>query len=296
MYSYAYYELGDHHDAEDATERTFLLALTHLGRFEERAQPSDGEGASTFRVWLFRIARNVVANQRRAHRRRPEAPLEAAAVVHDPLDVERDATARAEAATAWAAVGRLPGDRRRAVVLRFVDEMSTAEIAGVLGKTEGAVRVLIHRALRSVARDLGRARAMSLPPSERAEADALLTDLYLDALLAARERHATDAPTAADLDPAVRAVAARLAADLGRVHPSFRFEERLAARLAEAAARLRLAMAAGAEAASAPTRAGDPAGAPGDPADEIGAWPVDADPARRPTAAAAAGRCSSAGP
>ena len=155
VYSYAYYELGDHHDAEDATERTFLLALTHLGRFEERAQPADGEGASTFRVWLFRIARNVVANQRRAHRRRPEAPLEAAAVVRDPLDVERDAAARADAATAWAAVGRLPGDRRRAVVLRFVEEMSTAEIAGVLGRSEGAVRVLIHRALRSVARDLG---------------------------------------------------------------------------------------------------------------------------------------------
>ena len=53
------------------------------------------------------------------------------------------------------AVGRLAGDRRRAVVLRFVEEMSTAEIAGVLGKSEGAVRVLIHRALRSVARDLG---------------------------------------------------------------------------------------------------------------------------------------------
>ena len=154
VYSYAYYELGDHHEAEDATERTFLLALTHLHRFEERAQPADGEGASTFRVWLFRIARNVVANMRRARRRRPEAPLAAAALVHDPLDVERDAAARAEAATAWAAVGRLPGDRRRAVVLRFVDEMSTAEIAGVLGKTEGAVRVLIHRALRSVARDL----------------------------------------------------------------------------------------------------------------------------------------------
>ena len=52
------------------------------------------------------------------------------------------------------AVDRLPGDRRRALILRFVDEMSTAEIAGVLGRSEGAVRVLIHRALRSVARDL----------------------------------------------------------------------------------------------------------------------------------------------
>jgi RNA polymerase sigma-70 factor (ECF subfamily) len=158
VYSYAFYELGDHHEAEDATERTFLAALTNLGRFEERARPADGEGASTFRVWLFQIARNSVANQRRARRRHPQAPLEAAALVADPLDIERGATTRDDTAAAWKAVGRLPSDRRRAVVLRFVEEMSTAEIAGVLGRSEGAVRVLIHRALRTVARDLeGRA-------------------------------------------------------------------------------------------------------------------------------------------
>ena len=78
VYSYAFYELRDHHEAEDATERTFLAALTNLGRFEERARPADGEGASTFRVWLFQIARNAVAERRRTLRRRPEAPLEAA--------------------------------------------------------------------------------------------------------------------------------------------------------------------------------------------------------------------------
>jgi len=159
VYGYAFYQLGDHHDAEDATERTFLAALAALPRFEERARPADGEGASTFRVWLFRIARNVVANTRRARRRHPTAPLDAAAVVPDPLDIEGRAAAREDVAAAWAAVGRLPADRRRAIVLRFVDEMSTAEIAGVLGRSENAVRVLIHRALRSVARDLGRGRA-----------------------------------------------------------------------------------------------------------------------------------------
>jgi len=155
VYSYAYYELGDHHEAEDATERTFVAALTNLGRFEERATPTDGEGASTFRVWLFRIARNVVANSRRTLYRHPAAPLEAAAAVPDPLDVETAAATRDEAAAAWRAVSRLPVDRRRAVVLRFVDEMSTAEIAGILGRSEGAVRVLLHRALRTVARELG---------------------------------------------------------------------------------------------------------------------------------------------
>lgn len=156
VYSYAYYELGDHHEAEDATERTFLAALRNLDRFEERARPADGEGASTFRVWLLQIARNIVANERRGRRRRPQAPLEAAALVSDPLDVEGRAALRDEAADAWRAVGRLPADRRRAIVLRFVEEMSTAEIAGVLGRSEGAVRVLLHRALRTVARDLAR--------------------------------------------------------------------------------------------------------------------------------------------
>ena len=154
VYSYAYYELRDHHDAEDVTERTFLAALTSLQRFEERARPADGEGASTFRVWLFRIARNAVAERRRRARRRSEAPLEAAAAVAAAHDVEADAALREDAAAAWRAVGRLRGDRRRAVILRFVDEMSTAEIAGILDRSEGAVRVLIHRALRSVARDL----------------------------------------------------------------------------------------------------------------------------------------------
>jgi RNA polymerase sigma-70 factor (ECF subfamily) len=155
VYSYAYYELRDHHDAEDATERTFVAALVAMPHFEERARPADGEGASTFRVWLFRIARNVVANRRRELRRHPQAPLDAAGAVADPGDLEGRVIGRAEAADAWSAVARLPADRRRALVLRFVEEMSTAEIAGVLGRSEGAVRVLIHRALRAVARDLG---------------------------------------------------------------------------------------------------------------------------------------------
>lgn len=75
------------------------------------------------------------------------------------------------------------------------------------------------------------------------EVDALVTDRYLESLLSAYERRAIDAPTDAELDPTVRLVAARLGTDLIRVHPSFRFEERLAARLAEAGQRLALAAA-----------------------------------------------------
>ncbi|HXG40884.1 MAG TPA: sigma-70 family RNA polymerase sigma factor [Candidatus Limnocylindrales bacterium] len=158
VYSFAYYELGDHHDAEDATERTFLQALAALPRFQERADPEIDAAASTFRVWLFRIARNVVANVRRERARRAGVPLDAAASLPAPIDVEATAAQRDEAARAWAVVARLPADRRRAIVLRFVDEMSTAEIAAVLGRSEGAVRVLVHRALRAVADELTRGR------------------------------------------------------------------------------------------------------------------------------------------
>jgi RNA polymerase sigma-70 factor (ECF subfamily) len=154
VYSFAVYELRNHHEAEDATARTFLAALGAIGRFEERARPGDGDGASTFRVWLFQIARNVVAERRRQLRRRREEPIEAAASVAGPLDVEAIAERHDASAAALGAITRLPDDRRRALVLRFVDEMSTHEIAGILGRSEGAVRVLIHRALRSVAREL----------------------------------------------------------------------------------------------------------------------------------------------
>ena len=89
VYSYAVYELRDHHDAEDATERTFLAALAALPRFQERADPADGDEASTFRVWLFRIARNVVAERRRgAAPPTRRAPLDAALAVPDPVDLE----------------------------------------------------------------------------------------------------------------------------------------------------------------------------------------------------------------
>jgi len=79
------------------------------------------------------------------------------------------------------------------------------------------------------------------------EIDALVTDRYLDGLLAAHARGTDHAPTGAAPDTALREVADRLARDLPRLHPSFRFEEALAARLAEVAARMGVPVAAGGE-------------------------------------------------
>ncbi len=94
---------------------------------------------------------------------------------------------------------------------------------------------------------------MILQPTnlEAMEVDALQTDRYLDALLAAVERRADDVPADATVDPTLRRAARRLRDELVRTHPSFRFEERLARRLADAAVRMRLAAAAGGEAEAA---------------------------------------------
>jgi hypothetical protein len=114
---------------------------------------------------------------------------------------------------------------------------------------------------------------------EAGSSDALLTDLYLDALLAGAVLDRSGGP---GLDPAARDAADRLRRDLVRVHPSFRFEERLATRLAEAAVAMRVPVAAGAEGRVVPFRPGDPElggvlPETGEPGTDPGL-----DPARRP--------------
>lgn len=147
VYGYCFYLLGDHHDAEDATERTFLAALGAIDRYRD-------EGA-TFRAWLFRIAHNQLANALRARARQKATPLEDAG---EPI-VDADpagAIGRAEEhRRIRRALEALPEERRQVVILRFVDGLSAAEIGAVLGRSPGAIRVLQHRALRELGRLLG---------------------------------------------------------------------------------------------------------------------------------------------
>ena len=144
VYGYAFYQLGDHHDAEDVTERIFLSAL--------RALPDFRDQGSTFRAWLFRIAHNTIANAHRSRARRRTEPL--------PDDFQRAAPNADPAGQVALAdelreirhvVAQMPDDRRQVILLRFVDDLSTNEIAEVLDRSPGAVRVLLHRSLRDLA-------------------------------------------------------------------------------------------------------------------------------------------------
>jgi RNA polymerase sigma-70 factor, ECF subfamily len=152
VYNFALYETRDRHAAEDVTSQVFLRALAGLHTFREQAEPPH----SSFRVWLFQVARHTLSNERRRQRRHPESPLDLAQQMPAAADVEVSVARRDELARAWRVIEQLPADRRRALVLRFVEEMSAREIGAILGRSEGAVRVLIHRAVQSVVQQLGR--------------------------------------------------------------------------------------------------------------------------------------------
>ncbi|MDQ2941468.1 MAG: RNA polymerase sigma factor [Chloroflexota bacterium] len=147
VYGYAFYQLGDHHDAEDATERTFLAALAALGGFRDTG--------STFRAWLFRIAHNTIANAHRSRARRPTVALpegwDRSAPDADPARLVGQGE---ELREVLSLIDELPDERRQVILLRFVDELSSREIGIVLDRSEGAVRVLLHRALRELAGQL----------------------------------------------------------------------------------------------------------------------------------------------
>ena len=147
VYGYCFYLLGDHHDAEDVTARTFVAALAAIDGYRD-------EGA-TFRAWLFRIAHNQLANALRSRQRHRAAPLDSVAEPIAPADPAGLVTLAEDARGLRQALGRLPEDRRQVVVLRFVDGLSAREIGAVLGRSEGAVRVLQHRALRDLEEMLG---------------------------------------------------------------------------------------------------------------------------------------------
>ena len=148
VYSYAYYRIGNHHDAEDLTEQAFLQAYRH---FERARRESNGR---PLRPWLIRIAHNLAANYYRDRSRKPQTNLEDAGVLptfHDTVDLVEG---REEVQQVLAGVAKLPEDRRDALIMRFALDMDNREIARALGRTDGATKVLIHRAIKQLEEEL----------------------------------------------------------------------------------------------------------------------------------------------
>ena len=148
IYSYLQMSVGNRHDAEDLTNQTFVKMLESIERFEWRKVPIS--------AWLFRIAHNLAMDHFRTNRRwQPEEePPE------PPGSEERSAEEEA-----LHSIGRqsmlemiegLSTDQQQVLTLKFVFNFPNADVATILGKTEGAVKSLQHRALASLQRELAK--------------------------------------------------------------------------------------------------------------------------------------------
>ena len=150
IYSYLHVSVGNRHDAEDLTTQTFLKMLEAIGRFRFQAAP--------FSAWLFRIAHNLAMDHFRATRRwQPEEE------VPEPRGSEQ-ASAEAEALQS---IGRksmlelidgLSREQQQVLTLKFVFNFANGEVGTILGKSEGAIKSLQHRALASLQKQLEQGR------------------------------------------------------------------------------------------------------------------------------------------
>jgi RNA polymerase sigma-70 factor (ECF subfamily) len=138
IYRYIYYRVGEPHEAEDLTEVVFLRAWEALGRYRS--------GDAPLMVWLYRIAHNLLIDRYRTAKEL--VPLEEhhpdGALHHQP---ERVMEVREEHHRLAKALQQLDPAQQQVLTLRFIAELSHAETATIMGRSEGAVRVLQHRAL-----------------------------------------------------------------------------------------------------------------------------------------------------
>ena len=142
LHGYVAALVGDYHLAEDVVSETYMRMLAHIGTYTYRAP---------FRAWLYRIAHNLAINAVR--RERPVAGEEVLAQIVAAEDTPEQAVQQSEER---AALGRalleLTEEQQQVILLRFVAEQPTAEVARTLNKSEGSVKQLQFRGLRSLAR------------------------------------------------------------------------------------------------------------------------------------------------
>jgi len=140
VYGYLYNQLGSADDAEDVTSETFLRLVRAIDTFR---------GGSSFRTWLYAIARNQLRDHWRRNGRHAEVALDLARAAADEAEVA-PANPRASA-LGRAVLEALPENYRRVLELRIMQGRSVRDTAEALDLTPGNVKVLQHRALRRAA-------------------------------------------------------------------------------------------------------------------------------------------------
>ena len=146
IYSYMHMSVGNRHDAEDLTTQTFVKMLESIGKFRFRAAP--------FSAWLFRIAHNLAMDHFRAGRRwqpEEEVPVPPG---HEELSAEDEAMRYIGRASMLELIDGLSHEQQQVLTLKFVFNFGNAEVATILGKTDGAVKSLQHRALVSLQKQI----------------------------------------------------------------------------------------------------------------------------------------------
>ena len=148
IYSYLHMSVGSRHDAEDLTTQTFVKMLESIGRIRWQSVP--------FSAWLFRIAHNLAMDHFRARRRwQPEEDIPEAAGAEE-TSAEEQALAAIGQSGLLDLIADLSPEQRQVLTLKFVFRFSNGEAATILGKTEGAVKSLQHRALSSLQKHVSR--------------------------------------------------------------------------------------------------------------------------------------------
>lgn len=145
VYRHVYYRVANQPDAEDLTQQVFLQAWRAIDRYQRTGAP--------FVAWLLTIAYHVVVSHTR--RAKPTASLELEpATTERWADPEGETMSRFERRAVRAAILRLKPDQQQVIVMRFVEHFDHADVAAALGKSEGYVRVIQHRALSELRRML----------------------------------------------------------------------------------------------------------------------------------------------
>lgn len=143
IYRYVFYRVADVHEAEDLTETVFVKAWEALDRYRSTEAP--------FTAWLYRIAHNLLVDRHRT-RKSVEALAEQMPDLTPGADPASHTDRREQAAALAEALAQLEAAQQEVLTLRFVSNLSHAETAQVMGRSEGAVRVLQHRALAALRR------------------------------------------------------------------------------------------------------------------------------------------------